>query len=109
MDLTSAVNVMMWAGIDTQGQPGYAEWVIFAPEDATPLRQFIRETLHFSGPGDPIHSQTVCLTPTRLWLLQERHGIRPYIIKQYQHDAVYIPAGCPHQVCDYVDHLLYLH
>lgn len=99
LDMTDAVNVMIWAATFPDGRPGYAVWHIF-PRDASPIvRQFLREEVGFEGEGDPIHSQMICMTPTLLERLFSKHGIRPYTIYQYVGDAIYIPAGCAHQVC----------
>lgn len=98
MDLTSAVNVMMWAADRGPEQPGYALWHIFPASASAALRKFLREEAGFEGKGDPIHSQTICLTPLLLEKLYASQGIRAFTIKQYPGDAVYIPAGCAHQV-----------
>lgn len=98
MDLTSAVNVMVWTD-NIDGQPGYAIWHIFAPEDANTLRKFLRDDLEINDVGDPIHAQCVCLTPSLLERLYSSYQIRPHVIKQRQGEAIFIPAGCAHQVC----------
>ena len=98
MDLTDAVNIMLWAAGSADGGPGYAVWDIFPPEAAPILREFSRQQAGFEGKGDPIHSQTICLTPASLKLLREKYGVRSHRIYQYAGEAVYIPAGCAHQV-----------
>lgn len=96
-DLTDAVNLMLWAGSLSDGQQGYAEWHIFDADDVPALREFL-EKAGFSGPGDSIHSQQIYLTPSALDRLYNEFHVKPYLIKQYPGDAVFIPAGCPHQV-----------
>jgi lysine-specific demethylase 3 len=98
MDITDATNIMLYAANCRDGRPGYAVWHIFRAIDAFLLRKFIREYCGFIGPGDPIHSQTVYLTPDLLELLFRIYGIRPYTIYHYPNQVVYIPAYCAHQV-----------
>lgn len=38
------------------------------------------------------------LTSRHLEMLKEEQGIEPWHFEQYEHEAVFIPAGCPHQV-----------
>jgi hypothetical protein len=97
MDLTDAVNVMVWAA-EKSGKPGYAVWHIFTSDVSDMLRKFLREE-GCTGSGDPIHSQTVYLTPIMLQRLATKYCVRPYTIHQHPGEAVYIPAGCAHQVC----------
>lgn len=98
MDLTSAVNVMLWARDEPCGAKGYAVWHIFPANASEMLRKFLREEGKFEGPGDPIHSQTMCMTPSLLRLLETKYSVRPYVIHQFANEAVFIPAGCAHQV-----------
>jgi hypothetical protein len=98
LDLTDAVNIMIWAANLPDGKPGYAIWHIFAAADLPLLRLFFIEEGVFMGMGDSVHSQTICITPALLRRLSDKYGIRPYVINQYVGQAVYIPAGCAHQV-----------
>jgi hypothetical protein len=100
LDLTDAVNVMIWAAnLDEEsGESGYAVWHIFAASDLPCLRQFLTEEGIFKGMGDSVHSQTICMTPALLQRLFDKYGVRPYVINQYVGHAVYIPAECAHQV-----------
>src|SRR5882762_1366788 len=98
LDLTDAVNILIWAANLVDGNPGYAIWHIFAAADLPSLRLFLIKEGVFKGRGDPVHSQTICMTPALLQRLSDKYGIRPYIIHQYVGQAVYIPAGCAHQV-----------
>ncbi|KAF7984188.1 hypothetical protein HWV62_15956 [Athelia sp. TMB] len=107
------VNVMVWAADIAPGEPGFALWHIFPATSSNCLRQFLISDVGYTGVDDPIHSQTVCMTPSLLNQLFLSRGVRPCTIKQYAGDAVFIPAGCAHQVsnaadaikiaCDFVD------
>jgi hypothetical protein len=98
MDVTDALNVMTWTADLPDGSPGYAIWHIFLAIHVPILRQFLREE-GFIGPGDSIHSQYIYITLQMLKRLFDKYGIKPYIIRQNMHECVFIPAGCPHQVC----------
>ena len=98
LDLTDAVNIELWAANFLDGTPGYAIWHIFAADALPVLRPFFIEEGIFKGFGDSVHSQVICMTPSMLERLFDKHGIRPYAIRQYAGQAVYIPAGCAHQV-----------
>ncbi|KAI0055386.1 hypothetical protein BV25DRAFT_1775028, partial [Artomyces pyxidatus] len=103
MDVTDAVNIMAHAEPFPDGRPGAARWDIFPHRSVSKLRDFLRVHGGFQGIGDPIHSQTIYLTPALLKTLAETHGVQPYTIYQTSGQAVYIPAGCPHQVSNQTD------
>jgi hypothetical protein len=103
MDLTDAVNIMIWAGDCSDGTPGYALWHIFPAAVSHILRQFLVEE-GFKRFGDVIHSQEIYVNDAMLGRLYDKHNIRPHVICQRQGEAVFIPAGGAHQVC----HRLYL-
>jgi JmjC domain, hydroxylase len=96
-DLTDAVNVMLWAAEFAKDVPGCALWHIFPAAASCIINEFLRRR-GFTGLGDLIHLQQVYLTPALLDLLFEQTGVRPWTILQQPGDAVYIPAGCAHQV-----------
>jgi JmjC domain, hydroxylase len=98
MDITDAVNIMLWAA-EKDGNAGYALWHIFPASSSPTLRKFLRDVAGFTDPGDPIHSQSFYLTPGLLKRLADDYGVASYTIMQYPGQAVYIPAGCAHQVC----------
>jgi JmjC domain, hydroxylase len=98
MDITQALNVMFWAANLPDGQIGYAVWHIFRASDASKVREFLRKHAGFKGPGDPIHSQTIYLSPKLLQLLFDLYAIKPFTIHQRPGEAVFIPVGCAHQV-----------
>jgi hypothetical protein len=103
MDITDAVNINMWSAKSQANQPGYALWHLFLASDAPILRKFLVEECSFTGHGDPIHSQIIYFTPDLLRRLFEKYGIRPYTIRQYPGEAVFIPAYCAHQVANMAD------
>ncbi|XP_074358354.1 uncharacterized protein LOC141697739 [Apium graveolens] len=47
---------------------------------------------------DPIHDQTFYLTTEHKNRLKAEYGVEQWKFVQKQGDAVFIPAGCPHQV-----------
>ncbi|KAI0067318.1 hypothetical protein BV25DRAFT_1794905, partial [Artomyces pyxidatus] len=97
LDLTSAVNIAIYAGNTIDGAPGYALWHLFPPSSLERVRKYIREVVDDSI-GDPIHNQNTYLTPSMLRTLAEEYDVVPYTIHQYPGQAVFIPAGCAHQV-----------
>ena len=98
LDVADAVNILTYAGTTPSGNAGYACWHVFSPEHAPALREYLRTVRQGASISDPIHDQATYLTPAMLHELYLQHGVRPYVIHQYLGDAVFIPAGCPHQV-----------
>ncbi|KAJ2060465.1 hypothetical protein GGI17_003752 [Coemansia sp. S146] len=89
-----------------------AVWDIYPPEAMSDLYRFIGENVgksystECSGPvaaklGDPIHNQETFLTRPMRKGFFERHKHHCYRIYQVPGDAVFVPAGCAHQVCNY--------
>jgi hypothetical protein len=95
-DLCDAINVLVYCTPPT----GTALWHIFKVADVEKIRAYIRDTPKFNHPQDidPIHTQRYYLGPTDLAELKTLHGIVPFTIHQAAGEAVFIPAGCPHQV-----------
>ncbi|KAJ2582035.1 nuclear pore complex subunit, partial [Coemansia sp. RSA 1836] len=89
-----------------------AVWDIYPPEALGNLREFIGQVhdipfgAECKGPvaakyGDPIHNQETYLSlPLRQKFFDE-YGHKCYRIYQIPGDAVFVPAGCAHQVCNY--------
>ncbi|CAO1629270.1 unnamed protein product [Parajaminaea phylloscopi] len=110
MDMADAVNIMYYAAkplnpetLHPSHRPGVAAWDIFRAEDSHKLRNYLRETRSLKNEDDPIHTQKHFLDTVdrqRLWF---QYGVRSWRIYQQQGDAVFIPAGCAHQVCNLTD------
>lgn len=82
--------------------PG-ALWHIFHAKDADKIRDFLkRETLQkgfrLEADHDPIHDQNWYLDENLRKKLFQEYGVEGYPIVQCLGDAVFIPAGAPHQV-----------
>ncbi|KAJ3542652.1 hypothetical protein NM688_g5948 [Phlebia brevispora] len=107
LDLTDAVNIMTWAAPKADGTPGGAIWTIWPSAYREQLREFLLTDVNIehnvSTDGDPIHCQKYYLGPSLLTHFYQRYHIRPYTIFQRAGEAVFIPAGCPHQVSNCTD------
>ncbi|KAI0689322.1 hypothetical protein C8T65DRAFT_588767 [Cerioporus squamosus] len=104
LDVADAVNIMTYAGMTSTGTSGFATWHIFRRDDRTAIRKYLtRRKRRSRKAGDPIHNQDTYLTPGMLQKLGEEYGVQPYVVQQYPGDAVFIPAGCPHQVSNEAD------
>ena len=99
MDMADAVNIMLYASATPAGAPGCAVWDIFRAEDSSRIRQFFRRHHKGSYTNDPIHSQTFYLDTEQRRRLADEFGVKSYRIYQCPGEAVFIPAGCAHQVC----------
>ncbi|WVQ77932.1 hypothetical protein IAT38_000012 [Cryptococcus sp. DSM 104549] len=104
MDVADAVNVMLYASPRANGEPGCAVWDLFRAEDADNIRDFLKEkfdaTHRFT---DPIHSQLFYLDAGLRRELWETKKVVSWRVYQYPGQAVFIPAGCAHQVCNLAD------
>uniref|UniRef100_A0A673BGV9 Lysine-specific demethylase n=1 Tax=Sphaeramia orbicularis TaxID=375764 RepID=A0A673BGV9_9TELE len=127
LDVSDAVNVMVYVGIPCGGEevmttieegdvdemtkrrvyegkekPG-ALWHIYAAKDAEKIRELLRKVGEEQGQEnppdhDPIHDQSWYLDQVLRRRLYEEYGVQGWAIVQFLGDAVFIPAGAPHQV-----------
>ncbi|XP_072966548.1 lysine-specific demethylase JMJ29-like isoform X2 [Typha angustifolia] len=93
--------------VERQKPEGGALWDIFRREDVTKLHDYLmkhaREFRHVhcnpvKQVTHPIHDQCFYLTLEHKRKLKEEYGIEPWTFEQKLGEAVFIPAGCPHQV-----------
>lgn len=80
-----------------------ALWHIYAAEDADKIRDCLREItkerkMKHSQHHDPIHDQCFYLDHDIRQRLKRDYGVEGWAICQCLGDAVFIPAGAPHQV-----------
>lgn len=99
MDMSDALNIMTFASSTPDGNPGTAAWDLFRAEDSTKLRHFLKKKFRSNLPlHDPIHSQQFYLDTKSLAELWKDYGVKSFRIYQKPGEAIFIPAGCAHQV-----------
>lgn len=98
-DLTDAINIMTHSELCPDGRPGYAVWNIYPPGSYETVKRFLGEDEVTDGEtSDKIIEQKSFLSPSHRKRLYDKYGIRSWRIEQHPGEAVFIPAGCPHQV-----------
>lgn len=132
LDMSDAINVMVYVGITNncsensdewyvkeafkvleecgcddrvykKGEIPGAVWHIYHARDADAIRKMLREMDKEKGipeinGSDPIHDQSHYLDKHHRDRLYKDYGVKGYAIAQCVGDAVFIPAGAPHQV-----------
>lgn len=100
LDATCAVNILVYSSAPQRNTPS-ALWHLYRPEDSPRIRTYLRERLKSYGrydqDQDPIHARRTYLTESMRRELQDI-GVFAFEIFQKPGDAVFIPAGCSHQV-----------
>ncbi|KAL9225409.1 hypothetical protein vseg_001339 [Gypsophila vaccaria] len=86
---------------------GAAMWDIFRREDVPKILEFLNKhqqefrhinNLPLKSVIHPIHDQTFYLSEKHKKQLKEEFDVEPWTFEQHLGEAVFIPAGCPHQV-----------
>ncbi|VVB06883.1 unnamed protein product [Arabis nemorensis] len=86
---------------------GGAVWDIFRREDVLKLIEYLKrhnqEFRHINNQPvksviHPIHDQAFFLSERQKKQLKEEYDIEPWTFEQHLGEAVFVPAGCPHQV-----------
>ncbi|XWS68469.1 hypothetical protein CRYUN_Cryun04dG0093000 [Craigia yunnanensis] len=92
---------------EVEAVEGGAIWDIFRRQDVPKLQEYLKK--HFREfryvhccpvlqVFHPIHDQSFFLTMDHKAKLKNEYGIEPWTFVQKLGEAVFIPAGCPHQV-----------
>ncbi|KZS95122.1 Clavaminate synthase-like protein [Sistotremastrum niveocremeum HHB9708] len=103
MDMADAVNVMTYATECPNGLTGVAAWDLFRREDSEKIRWFLRQEFGLDPIEDPIHKQRFYLDSELREKLYQQYGIISFRVYQQPGEAIFIPAGCAHQVCNLAD------
>jgi len=103
MDMADGVNIMVHSEAGPDGSAGVAAWDLFRAEDADRLRRFLKRRFGVNGQHDPILSQQYYLDAALRKELYDDYGIKSHRVYQRPGDAVFIPAGCAHQVANLAD------
>ncbi|KAL6555073.1 hypothetical protein OROGR_006331 [Orobanche gracilis] len=106
-DISDAVNILLHNTDSDKDETG-ALWDIFRREDVEKLEEYLfNHYTEFQYPCgcpvdkvyNPIHDQTFYLTLKHKKKLKEEYGVEPWTFEQRFGEAIFIPAGCPHQSC----------
>jgi [histone H3]-dimethyl-L-lysine9 demethylase len=93
---------MLYASHAIDNTEGGAIWDIYPPSASRYIRVLLKKRYPTDPDGmgyvDPIHSQKFYLNANLRQELASIYGVRGWRIYQKPGDAVFIPAGCAHQV-----------
>lgn len=93
--------------LDGNQVQGGAVWDIFRREDVPQILEYLKRhhekfrhinLLPVKSVIHPIHDQSFYLSESHKKQLKEEFGVEPWTFEQHLGEAVFIPAGCPHQV-----------
>ena len=111
VNLTAAIQCLDTAGcceltkkrVTEGGEKPGAQWHIYDPTDADKIREMLNRVATERGEKieshhDPIHDQSWYLDEGLRERLLNEYGVQGYSILQCLGDAIFIPAGAPHQV-----------
>lgn len=96
-------DLLMRARVREKDRVPGALWHIYSPKDVPKIREFLNAATVRKGGKihdnhDPIHDQTQYLDKKLRQELKKKYNVTGYAIAQCLGDAVFIPAGAPHQV-----------
>lgn len=96
-------DILMRARVREKDKVPGALWHIYSPKDVPKIREFLNGLTVKKGGKihdnhDPIHDQTQYLDRKLRLELKKKYNVVGYAIAQCLGDAVFIPAGAPHQV-----------
>ncbi|XP_015924626.2 lysine-specific demethylase 3B [Parasteatoda tepidariorum] len=102
LDESGCDSLMKKRAKERNSNPG-ALWHVYNARDADKIRDFLNKVSEEQGVKlnphhDPIHNQEWYLDETLRNRLYKEYGVEPYTIAQCLGDAIFIPAGSPHQV-----------
>lgn len=73
-----------------------AEWTIYPRRQAATVLDYLRRRC--PADSDPMCTRSLFITKDLENQISEATGVRPFVFIQRVGEAVFIPAGCPHQV-----------
>uniref|UniRef100_A0A0C9R3V8 [histone H3]-dimethyl-L-lysine(9) demethylase n=1 Tax=Fopius arisanus TaxID=64838 RepID=A0A0C9R3V8_9HYME len=96
-------DVLTKRRVRERGEAPGALWHIYAARDADKIRDLLNAVAIERGARlephhDPIHDQSFYLDGKLRKRLYEQYGVEGYAVVQCLGDAVFVPAGAPHQV-----------
>ncbi|XP_078181905.1 lysine-specific demethylase JMJ26-like isoform X2 [Carex rostrata] len=93
--------------VNDRAETAGALWDIFRRDDVPLLKAYLEKYfcefrhIHCNRVNEvlnPVHDETFYLTAEHKRRLKKEFGIEPWSLVQHVGEAIFIPAGCPHQV-----------